>query len=210
MRGQIILSLFGMMEFWSLVLAVFLGAVAVSSEIKNRTILSVLSRPVERWQFFLAKWLGTLGFLVVFLGAGAIVGVALSHHWQLDPSPLFALGVAELFVRLAVFSGVSIGLSSLVNPVVAGGGAVLVIFLGELSSMLREHPIRVLRYLGEGGYFLSPAGMPENLLESGLTKGVIEPSYGLYGAVIAENMLYALAVVVAGALLFSRRELIVK
>jgi ABC-2 type transport system permease protein len=210
MRGQIVLSLFGMMEFWSLVLAVFLGSVAVSSEIRNRTIVAVLSRPVERWQFFLAKWLGTLAFIAMFLGAGTLVGVGLCWYWELYPSALFAFGIAELFVQLGVLSGVSLALSSFLNPVLAGGGALVLFYASYLTGVFAHRPRGVLNFISDLGYFLAPARMPDNLLESGLIKGVLDPNYGLYSAVLAENALYAVAAMVAGALVFQHREIAVK
>lgn len=210
MRGQIILSLFGMMEFWSLVLAVFLGSVAVSSEIRNRTIVSVLSRPVERWQFFFAKWLGTLAFIAMFLGAGTLVGVGLCWYWELYPSVLFVFGIAERFVQLGVLSGVSLALSTCLNPVLAGGGTLVLFYASYLTGAFAHYPRGVLKVVADVGYFLAPARMPDDLLESGLIKGVLDPNYGLYGAVLAENALYALAAIVAGALVFQRREIALK
>jgi hypothetical protein len=164
---------------------------------------------VERWQFFLSKWLGTLGFLSVFLGVGSLAGITLAWHWGLNISAMFALGVVEVFLHAAVLSGVGLGLSSLFNSVLAGGGCVLLVYLSYLTNWLAQRPERAWKLVASAGYFLSPARMPEPLLEAGLTKGLADPDYPLYAKVLAENALYALAFVVAGALVFNRKEIAV-
>lgn len=207
MRGDFIVSLLGMMSFFGSVLGLFLGSTGLSSEIKNRTIVPVLSRPVGRGTFFLAKWAGTMGFLTLFCGIGMLPGLVLAFHWQLYPSSLFALGIAEIILSVAVISGVSLALSTVVHPVAAGGAALLILSLPSLTADLVHHPNVLLMFLGLAGRYLAPASMPESLLEAGLTKGLLDPDYGLYVAVLAENAGYALAAVLAGALAFRAREL---
>ncbi len=209
-HSQLILGLFGIMEFWSTVLAVFLGSVAISSEIKNRTIVSVLSRPVERWHFFLAKWLGTLGFLAMFLGAGTLVGIGLCWYWELYPSTVFAIGIAELLLRLAIVSAVCMALSSVFNPVLAGGFALVLFYLRSFTWVFTEYSRGAWKIIADAGYFLAPARIPDGLLEGGLVTGILSPNYGLYGAVFLENTLYALAAVIAGTLVFQRKEIALK
>ncbi len=56
----------GILQIWNvaaLFLALFLGAIAISSEITGKTIVHVMSRPVERAVYLLGRWLGVLLFL---------------------------------------------------------------------------------------------------------------------------------------------------
>src|SRR5512142_1692058 len=78
--GLTAVSLFGV------VIAIFVGIGLVSKEIEKRTLYTVLSRPVRRWEFIVGKFLGLAGTLVVNTACMA-VGVFLallyvSHHWQ--------------------------------------------------------------------------------------------------------------------------------
>src|SRR5438876_5944821 len=50
--GLTAVSLFG------LVIAIFIGIGLVSKEIDRRTLYTVLSRPVRRWEFIVGKFLG--------------------------------------------------------------------------------------------------------------------------------------------------------
>ena len=57
--GLTAVSLFGM------VIAIFIGIGLVSKEIEKRTLYTVLSRPVRRWEFIVGKFFGLAGTLVV-------------------------------------------------------------------------------------------------------------------------------------------------
>ncbi len=207
MRGRFVLTLFEMIQFWGVVLAVFLGAVAISTEVKNRTIVPVLSRPVKRSTFFLAKWAGTSAFLLGFVGVGVLVGAGIAIYWELYPSTLFGLGVAELFLTVVLISAVSIALSTVTHPVAAGGGAFFVAYMGGMADGFSQHPNALLRGLALGARYLSPAHSPEPLLESGLLKGLVDPDYALYASVLAENAGYTVFTLLAGAAVFGYREI---
>src|SRR6202790_1902192 len=78
--GLTAVSLFGV------VIAIFIGIGLVSKEIEKRTLYTVLSRPVRRWEFIVGKFFGLAGTLAVTAFCMAIgVFVALlyvSHRFQ--------------------------------------------------------------------------------------------------------------------------------
>ena len=207
LRGQFVLSILGLVQFWGLVLSVFLGAVALSSEIKNRTVVPVLSRPVGRVSFFFARWVGTLAFLLLFVGVGVVAALGLALYWGLSPSLLFVFGVVEMALTIAVVTSVAVALSTVAHPVLAGGGAMMLLWLQDVTSLAGDHPSKLASFVVATGRYLSPARSPVVLLESGLTKGLLDPDYALYLSVLAENAGYALAAALAGALVFRFREL---
>src|SRR5439155_20995294 len=71
--GLTAISLFG------IVIAIFIGIGLVSKEIDKRTLYTVVSRPVRRWEFIAGKFLGLPGTLVVntvVMAVGLVSGVA--------------------------------------------------------------------------------------------------------------------------------------
>jgi len=64
-------TIVGVWDFAAFFPAFFLGAIGVSSEISARTIVHVMSRPVERWVYLLAPLVGPFDF-----------SLALSFHWH--------------------------------------------------------------------------------------------------------------------------------
>src|SRR5437879_7849651 len=78
--GLTAVSLFG------IVIAIFIGIGLVSKEIEKRTLYTVFSRPVRRWEFIVGKFFGLAGTLFVntFFMAICVLGALLyvSLHFQ--------------------------------------------------------------------------------------------------------------------------------
>src|SRR2546430_15043620 len=78
--GLTAISLFG------IVIAIFIGIGLVSKEIEKRTLYTVLSRPVRRWEFIVGKFFGLAGTLFVntLVMASGWFGALLygSYHFQ--------------------------------------------------------------------------------------------------------------------------------
>src|SRR5258707_15787006 len=68
--GLTAVSLFGV------VIAIFIGIGLVSKEIDKRTLYTVLSRPVRRWEFIAGKFFGLARTLVVNTTCMAVRGFA--------------------------------------------------------------------------------------------------------------------------------------
>ena len=67
--GLTAVSLFGV------VISIFIGIGLVSKEIEKRTLYTLLSRPVRRWEFVVGKFLGLVGTLFVntfFMAIGVL------------------------------------------------------------------------------------------------------------------------------------------
>ena len=132
-------------------LAAWAAADSVATEMKTGTILAVMARPVERWEFLLGKFLGVmmmmliyvvlmfgLSYLLAWMGGERIQ----SHPWVLLAYPL---------VRYAVFAAIAMLLVTVLHPVlsfaivavisvvaliVAPGPAVANKFLAGLKTVL--------------------------------------------------------------------------
>jgi hypothetical protein len=93
--GLTAVSLFG------IVIAIFIGIGLVSKEIEKRTLYTVLSRPVRRWEFVVGKFFGLAGTLAVntFFMAIGVFGALLYVAHKFAASDAFIL-VALYFLIL--------------------------------------------------------------------------------------------------------------
>src|SRR6266566_8347750 len=83
--GLTAVSLFG------IVIAIFIGIGLVSKEIEKRTLYTVLSRPVRRWEFIAGKFFGLAGTLIantafMAIGVFAALAYAAGHFEKSDAS----------------------------------------------------------------------------------------------------------------------------
>ena len=200
-------QILGIWDFAAFFLALFLGAVAISSELKSKTIVTVLSRPVSRWVYLLGRWLGVLLFLWAFLIVGILGALLWGAFFDLHYSAFFWLGIAELFVKATFLSGVSLGLSTLFPPAAAGATTFVLTVLPLMVKGAMDHPRWILRSLATIGYYIAPAHLPVDLISDSFKKEMVDPKYLLYVQVLGENLLYTGAVFLLACAVFKRREL---
>lgn len=118
--------------------AVATGTVLVQSEITNKTLYTVLSRPIARWQFVLGKYLGLAASLAA--GQAAMLAIALAylaatgaevHRWLLLAA---LLTLAEVLVMAAV----SLCWTAVSSPLLAAVLGLATWFCGHAVASLPE------------------------------------------------------------------------
>lgn len=197
----------GIWNFAAFFLALFLGAIGLSSEISNKTIVHVLSRPVPRWIYLLGRWLGLLVFLWLFLLLGIVAALGIALWFKVSYAPTLWLAFAEMFVKAAFFSGVALSFSVITPPVLAGAITFILSILPGVLSHAIVDPHWFYRIPALIGYYLGPANMPVDLVDESFAKERLHADYFLYGRVLTENLVYAIAALILAALLFRRKEL---
>ena len=63
----------GIIQLTSAVIAIVLTVYMLPNEIERRTIYTILSKPVQRWQFLVGKYLGAIGALLMMMVLMAVV-----------------------------------------------------------------------------------------------------------------------------------------
>lgn len=113
-------SLFGAL------IAVFVGTGLIYKEIDKRTIYTVLSKPVERWQFVVGKYVGMLAVMwcvVIGMGLVSTAVVALSqwtHPGQGNVNwTMFVMAIVMVFFEMMVVTSLAILFSTLASPILA-------------------------------------------------------------------------------------------
>ncbi|CAN5877203.1 hypothetical protein BH11VER1_BH11VER1_20230 [soil metagenome] len=197
----------GLWDFAAVVLALFLGAVGISSEVTAKTIVHVLSRPVQRAAYLAGRWLGTLVFLWAFQLLGILLALLIMRVFDVHFSPIFWAGCAEMLVNAVFLSGISLSLSVCLPPVLAGGCAYLLSIASTFLGSTWSHPQWFLRQLANIAFYILPAQMPEDLISESLGKDLLHPNFALYFQVMGENLLYTLAIFAVACAVFARREL---
>jgi ABC-type transport system involved in multi-copper enzyme maturation permease subunit len=139
-------------SFASLLLALLTASSSVAEEIEGKTAITLLSKPINRRQFILGKFLGIeLGVLALFVLLGALFSFGVwykysydlreaatvageAQRWEqvLQVLPGLALGFFEVTVLASISVAISTRLPMLVNLVVC----IAIFFLGHLTPVL--------------------------------------------------------------------------
>ncbi len=206
-QAQSLLLTIGLWSAATTGLGLFIGATLISSEVKTKTIVTVLAKPLDRSRFLVAKWLGMETFLLAFLAAGVLVAVVAILAFGAQVSVPFWLGVLRSYLGVVIASSAAMALATVTSPVFAAGVPILLAMLGGFMSMADRSPFAGLRALSTAFHLLMPASFTQNIMAMGLDREPIALDLGLVVQVLVENAGYALVLVLLASLVFRSREL---
>jgi len=203
--GLTAVSIFG------IIIAIFIGIGLVSKEIEKRTLYTVLSRPVRRWEFIVGKFLGLAGTLVVntlFMALGFFAALLYVVHrfTSADASLLVALYfiVLEFFIITSLALLFSSFSSPILSAVLTFAFFVIGTFAGELRTFATLVP-GITRWVSIGFSYLVPNFAALNVITP------VAHGEAVAGRLIMLNTVYALlyaGTAICGAILiFERRNL---
>jgi ABC-type transport system involved in multi-copper enzyme maturation permease subunit len=124
-------------SFFGALIAVFIGASLIHKETDKRTIYTILSKPVRRWQFVLGKFLGLAAVLFLVVGGmgvavAAFVGLSLGGAIDL----VFVQAVFLTFLEVTVITAVAILLSTAASPILAAIVTFSTYLVGQVTPSL--------------------------------------------------------------------------
>ncbi len=203
--GLTAVSLFGV------VIAIFIGIGLVSKEIEKRTLYTVLSRPVRRWEFIVGKFFGLAGTLAVntfFMAIGVFAALLyVAHHFAGADSLIF-VALYFIILQFLIICSLALLFSSFSSPLLSAVFAFSLFVIGSFAEDLRGFAALthgVTRWIATGAAYLVPNFSALNIVTS------VAHQQSISGQLILQNTLYALfytTMALSGAvLIFDRRNL---
>jgi ABC-type transport system involved in multi-copper enzyme maturation permease subunit len=203
--GLTAVSLFGV------VIAIFIGIGLVSKEIEKRTLYTVLSRPVRRWEFIIGKFFGLAGTLVVntfFMAIGVFAALLYVAHKFSAPDALILVALYFIVLEFLIICSLALLFSSFSSPLLSAVFAFSLFVIGSFADDLRgfaglTHGFT--RWIATGAAYLVPNFSALNIISA------VAHQQTVAWQLILQNTLYAVfytAMALSGAvLIFERRNL---
>ncbi|MGO8969778.1 MAG: ABC transporter permease [Myxococcaceae bacterium] len=198
----------GGMSLILVLLAIFLSTGLLSREIERRTIFMVVSKPVSRGLFLVARLAGnmlTLTALQVLMGA-----LLLLEFWALKTPVTWptVLAIGMLWFELLLLSALGFLMSSFAGQMTSAFVTVSVFFIGHLSgdiyTLARRSKNVGLQLLGKGVYYVLP-NLERLNLRAQASYGVVTPVKVWVGSGVYA-LAYAGVLVWLAVVLFRRRD----
>jgi ABC-type transport system involved in multi-copper enzyme maturation permease subunit len=218
-------------SFACLLLALLTASSTVAEEIEGKTAITLLSKPINRRQFIVGKFLGIeLGVVAMYAILGTLfsLGVWYKYGYDLREAagglavasarwaqvkqvlPGLALGFFEVTVLTAVSVAISTRLPMLVNLVVC----IAVFFLGHLSPVLVEAtsqdrpnaPLELVSFMARLFAWILPSLEFFNASPA-ISTGAVIPWVGYVIPALGYCVLYSGAALLFAFLLFEDRDL---
>ena len=209
----------------AMIVAVWSASVSVSEEVEGRTALTVLSKPVQRRQFVLGKFLGVLGPVVVlFVVLGMLFLVTVSFKvvydarevakteppWQLCYMEVIRTvpGLVLAFLETVVLASISVAISTRL-PMIANLLVCASIYvLGNLVPMLVNSSVgkfEIVRFVGQFIATILPVLDHFNIQAAVAAGAAVPLSY--LGMAVVYCALYSTIAMLLGLAMFEDRDL---
>jgi ABC-type transport system involved in multi-copper enzyme maturation permease subunit len=203
--GLTAVSLFG------IVIAIFIGIGLVSKEIDKRTLYTVLSRPVRRWEFIVGKYFGLAGTLVVntfFMAIGVFAALLyVAHHYEASDGWIL-VALYFIILQFLIICSLALLFSSFSSPLLSAVFAFSLFVIGSFSEDLRGFAALVKGppgWIASGIAYLVPNFSALNVI------GKVAHGQAIGGRLIVLNSVYALLysafALSAAVLIFQKRNL---
>jgi ABC-type transport system involved in multi-copper enzyme maturation permease subunit len=219
-------------SFTCLILALLTASSTVAEEIEGKTAITLLSKPINRRQFIVGKFLGIeMGVLALYVLLGTLFAFGVWYKFEYDlresaggvpervkqfaqvkqVMPGLALGFFEVTVLAAVSVAISTRLPMLVNLVVC----IAIFFLGHLSPVLVEQASQsqaqgtvseLVTFMARLFAWVLPSLEFFNASPA-IATGVVIPWAGYVFPAFLYCVLYSLAALLLAFLLFEDRDL---
>lgn len=118
-----------------LLITILAGIQVIPTEIERRTIYTVLSKPVQRYEFVLGKFLGGLATVFVMVAAMGVVFLGVLAGQEKHFAPDMVKGVVMTFFQMMLLGALAIFFSTFVTPVVNFFLSFGIFVVGNLSSV---------------------------------------------------------------------------
>jgi ABC-type transport system involved in multi-copper enzyme maturation permease subunit len=217
-------------SFFCMLLALLTASSTVADEIEGKTAITLLSKPINRRQFIIGKFVGILlGVLALYVLLGALFSAGVWYKYEYDLReasgglaesakqweqvqqvlPGLVLGFFEVTVMTSISVAISTRLPMLANLVVC----ILIFFLGHLSPVLVEAATapqsQVNELVGFMARFFAWALPSLEFFNAGpsISTGAVIPWVGYVLPALGYCVLYSGAALLFAFLLFEDRDL---
>jgi ABC-type transport system involved in multi-copper enzyme maturation permease subunit len=203
--GLTAVSLFGV------VISIFIGIGLVSKEIEKRTLYTLLSRPVRRWEFVVGKFVGLVGTLFVntFFMAIGVLGAMLyvAHHFQ-KPDGWVLVAIYFIVLQFVIVTALALLFSSFSSPLMSAVFAFSLFIVGAFAEDLRGFAGMtrgITRWITTAAAYLVPNFSALNVITSVAHEQPVSGQLIFYNTVYA--LIYATMAICGAVLIFERRNL---
>jgi len=207
-RSRLILDLgLASINLFGVLIAIFIGIGLVSKEIEKKTLYTIISKPVPRYEFLLGKYLGLLITLVVNIAIMVTGLLLVLGAMAVQVELLLFKAVLLIFMELMVITAVALLFSTFTTSTLSAIFTLAIFVIGHLTGDLKALGAK-LETVGQamltGLYYVMPnlenfniKGRVIHQMDVGAEQLALTLTYGL---------LYTALLLLLACVIFQRRD----
>jgi hypothetical protein len=194
--------------------AIFLGVFLLYTEVQRRTIHTIVSKPIARWEFVIGKYAGMCVVLTVLVAAFAAALLVMLSARGFAVTPAIGKAILLTWLEVMTVAAVAIFFSSFSTPFLSGIFALGIWILGRITPDIERatnapdvsgviHGVaKVTRFVVPDLDLFSASYQ----VEAGVTVHGDFVSWDFIGLAALHGGLWIVGLLAAAALLFHRRD----
>ncbi|THJ21420.1 MAG: hypothetical protein CAF45_011325 [Nitrospira sp. CG24E] len=197
----------GSINFFGVLIAIFVGIGLVSKEIEKKTIYTIISKPVARYQFLLGKYLGLSLTLLINTTIMAVGLLAVLYFQDVPIQIVLFEALGTIFLELMVVTAVALLFSTFTSATLSAIFTLAIFVIGHLTADLKMFGQKmegVGRGILDGIYYFLPN------LERFNLKGHVTHRLDVAGndlvLIVAYGAVYITLLLLLASLIFQRRD----
>lgn len=206
----------GIITLAGLFISVILSIYLIPTELERRTIYTILSKPVTRYQFLLGKYLGAIGTVainIVLMGVLFVAAVAVKQimaHQTVDALILFK-GVLMTLMQMILLCSLCVFLSVFTPPLINFFATLSLFIIGSMSSVTYDLAKSQTNVIGKG-FFTAIHYIVPNFGNFTYSNPLINPEVKVVSETLflTQNVIYAIVysavLLIIAVLAFDRKE----
>lgn len=209
------------MSLFGVLIATFVGTSLIHKEIRKKTIYTIISKPIYRYEFVLGKYCGLLLTMFINLAIMAVVlfGVLAFHKLLVPPLisgseslgyVLLLKGIGLIFVELMLITSIAILFSIISTPSLSVFFTLSIYVIGHLTLDLKNMGAASQNSLIKGlcflGYYIFPNLDNFNIRYEMVRDLYVSGKFMFYA--VTYGVLYMAAVLLMSILYMERKEFI--
>jgi len=199
------ISLFGV------VIAILVGIGLVSKEIEKKTLYTILSRPVRRWEFIVGKYFGLLLTLLVnaaFMTIGFYIALLVTQHALHKADAGLLVAIYFILLQFMIMVALTLLFSSFSTPIFSAIFAFALFVIGTFGEDLKNFAAMsqgAIKWLTTGIAWVVPNFASLNVISQTAHDQPVSTGLILFNTLYA--LLYSAAITAGAVLIFDRRNL---
>ncbi len=195
-------------NIFGILISIFVGIGLVSKEIEKKTIYTIISKPIYRYQFLLGKYLGLL--ITLFVNTSIMVtgffGVLLLMTYNITPDMIKA--ILLIFVELMVITAVALMFSTFTTSLLSAIFTISIYIIGHLLGDLKAFAAKlgnpVITFLLDALYYILPNLENFNIKGEVVHNIALDPSFMVMS--VLYGLLYITMILLSSVIIFQRRD----
>jgi ABC-type transport system involved in multi-copper enzyme maturation permease subunit len=199
------ISLFGV------IIAILVGIGLVSKEIEKKTLYTILSRPVRRWEFIAGKYLGLLITLVVntaLMTVGFYVALLVFIHGLTRADAMLLVAVYFIVLQFMMMVAITLLFSTFSTPILSAIFAFALFVIGTFGEDLKNFAAMsqgATKWLATAAAYVMPNFASLNVIAQAAHEQSMSGRLVVFNTIYA--LFYSVGVTAAAVLIFERRNL---